>query len=238
MRSYRIATALAVVASLSCSTEPTRPGPTGETLTLSQAQVDSIVNRGDAVADANPGQASLRSFVDSTLQALQAGVVMQRLDVATNLTENPLYFIGIHRIVNQSNGSSFSTWTLVGFEDPADFRSVVQTSGFAQAPGNTAPTSVSGTIGQGYLNAQMLIVSPGGSVSTFNYSSGTVSFRSAAPSGSCPKTNPAPATVCTLETMQVHFSVSATQSASGSAERHASVTGEVAVPAMRLTYTP
>jgi hypothetical protein len=238
MRASLTATAV-VLLTLACGDTPTTPGPTGETITLSQAQVDSITTRGDVVADANPGNTSLRSFVDSTLEALQAGVVMQRLDVSTNLTTNPLYFIGIHRVVNQSGGSSFSTWTLIGFEDPADFRRVVEVSGFAQSSTGTAPTSVNGTIGNGgFVNGQLLVVAANGSVSTFNYSSGSVSFRSDAPSGPCPKTNPSPATVCTLETMHVQFNVSATQTATGSLERHASVATEVAVPTMRLTYTP
>jgi hypothetical protein len=238
MRSKILLTA--IVCSLACSEDPVAPPPSGELFTLSQAQFDAMVGRGDAVADANPGNASLRSFVDSTLQALQAGVQMQHLDVSTNLTDQPLYFVGIHRVVNQANGSSFSTWTLIGFEDPANFKSVVQTSGFAQSSTGTAPTSVSGTIGDGtgIVNGQLLIIDADGSVGTFNYSSGSASFRSDAPSGPCPKTNPAPATVCTLETMHVTFTVSATQSATGSLERHASISTEMAVPAMRLTYTP
>jgi hypothetical protein len=235
----RLATA-AVLLSLACSDDPTSPPPTGDQFTLTQAQFDAMVGRGEGVADANPGNASLRSFVDSTLQALQAGVEMKRLDVTTDLTDKPLYFVGIHRVVNQSGGTSFSTWTLIGFEDPANFASVVQTSGFAQSSTGTAPTSVSGTIGDGtgIVNGQMLIIGAGGAVSTFNYSSGTAGFRSDEPSGSCPLTNPSPATVCTLETMHVTFSLSATQSATGSLMKQASVTGEVAVPAMRLTYTP
>ena len=225
---------------LGCSDDPASPAPSGESFTLSPAQVTAMLDRGNGIAQANPGNASLRSFVDSTLQALQAGVEMKRLDVETNLTDKPLYFVGIHRVVNQSGGSAFSTWTLVGFEDPADFRSVVQTSGFAESSTGTAPSAVSGTIGDGtgIVNGQLLVVSQDGTVGTFNYSSGMASFRSDAPTGQCPKTNPAPATVCTLEIMHVKFMVSATQSATGSLERHASITGELAVPAMRLTYTP
>ena len=120
----------------------------------------------------------------------------------------------------------------------ANFKSVVQTSGFAESTGGTAPSSVSGAIGSGYANGQLLVINADGSVATFNYSSGSVSFRSDAPSGSCPRTNPSPATVCTLETMHVTFTLSATQSATGSLERHASIATEMSVPAMRLTYTP
>jgi hypothetical protein len=239
MRVKSLLAALACL-SLGCGDDPASPGPTGDEFTLSQAQFDAMVGRGDAVADANPGNASLRSFVDSTLQALQAGVQMQHLDVSTNLTDRPLYFIGIHRIVNQSGGTSFSTWTLIGFEDPANFKSVVETSGFAESSSGTAPSSLSGTIGDGtgVVNGQLLLIDDDGSVATFNYSSGTASFSSDAPSGACPQTNPAPATVCSLETMHVTFNVSATQAATGSTERHASIATEMTVPAMRLTYTP
>src|SRR5689334_9802787 len=73
--SVRLATA-AVLLSLACSDgDPTGPlPPTGDQFTLSQAQYDAMVDRAEEMADANPGNASLRSFVDSTLQALQAGV--------------------------------------------------------------------------------------------------------------------------------------------------------------------
>jgi hypothetical protein len=38
--------------------------------------------------------------------------------------------------------------------------------------------------------------------------------------------------------MHVTFSMSATQSATGSLMKQASIAGELSVPAMRLTYTP
>ncbi len=224
-----------------CSKDnPTAPeGPTGAEFTLSQAQVTALMTRADQLADANPGSGSLRSLVDSTLLALQAGVVMKRLDVQTDLTTAPLYFIGIHRVVHQPNGGSFSTWTLVGFEDPANFANIVQNSGFAPSATSTAPASLSGTIGDGgFVNGQLLQVGANNSVSTFNYSTGTVTFSSDAPTGPCPNGNPEPRTVCTLESMRVTFNVTATQSLAASLARHASVTTEVAVPTIRLTYTP
>ena len=224
---------------VACNDDPTSPTLSGDVITLSQAQLVSLGTRAAAVADANPGNSSFRSFVDSTLVALQAGVQMKRLDVTTNLTTAPLYFVGIHRVINQQNGGSFSTWTLVGFEDPANFANVVQTSGFAQSATSTAPVSVSGTIGDGtgIVNGQLLQVT-GNSVTTFNYSTGSASFVSSASSGPCPNGNPGPNLVCTLETMTVKFNVSATQSLTSSLMRTASVATEVAVPAMRLTYTP
>lgn len=232
--------ALAAIGLLSCSDPPTIPVPTGEQITLSQAQVDAMTTRAQQVAGDNPGNSSFRSFVDSTLEALQAGVQMQRLDVTTNLTNKPLYFIGIHRVINQQNGHSFSTWTLIGFEDPAAFANVVQTSGFAQSTNSTAPSSLSGAIGDGSgaVNGQLLQVNGNGSVTTWNYSTGSASFRSDPATSSCPEVNPSPATVCTLEVMHVTFNVTAAQSLGSSVTRQASVSTEVAVPAMRLTYTP
>ncbi len=230
----------AVALAAACNDSPTTPTPSGDRITLSQAQVSAMSVRAQQVVSNNPGNVSLRSFVDSTLQALQAGVELQRLDVTTDLTDKPLYFVGIHRVVNQLGGGSFSTWTLVGFEDPAAFANIVQTSGFAQASAGTAPSSLSGTIadGTGTVNAQLLQVNTNGSVTTWNYSSGTASFRSDAPTGNCPNVNPSPATVCQLEVVHVKFAVTAAQSATTSVARMASVTTEVAVPAMRLTYTP
>jgi hypothetical protein len=228
-----------VALTAACAEKTTSPTPSGETITLSSAQVSSLGARADQIADANPGNGSFRSLVDSTLLALQAGVQMQRLQVSTDLTTAPLYFVGIHRVIHQSNGGSFSTWTLVGFESPTAFANIVQTSGFAQSATSTAPASQNGTIGDGtgMVNGQLFQLN-GNTVGTFNYSSGMASFASSAPSGPCPNGNPEPKTVCTLETMTVKFNVSATQSIASSLMRTASVATEVAVPAMRLTYTP
>ena len=234
--------AAAWLAALGCGdSNPTMPNPpTGAEFTLSQAQLSAMTTRAGQLADANPGNGSLQSLVDSTLLALQAGVVMKRVDVQTDLTTAPLYFVGLHRVIHQAGGGSFSTWTLVGFEDPAAFANVIQVSGFAQSPSAIAPTSVSGTIGDGLglVNGQLLQVGAANSLTTWNVSTGTASFSSDAPSGPCPNGNPEPKTVCTLETMHVTFSITAAQLGAAGQTRHATVTTEVAVPAIRLTYTP
>ncbi|MBK7594362.1 MAG: hypothetical protein IPP98_00300 [Gemmatimonadetes bacterium] len=234
--------AAAWLAALGCGDGmPTMPNPpTGAEFTLSQAQVSAMNTRAGHLADANPGNGSLQSLVDSTLLALQAGVVMKRVDVQTDLTTAPLYFVGLHRVIHQAGGGSFSTWTLVGFEDPAAFANVIQVTGFAQSASATAPSSVNGTIGDGMgiVNGQLLQVGAANSLTTWNVSTGTASFSSDAPSGPCPNGNPEPKTVCTLETMHVTFSITAAQLGAASPTRHATVTTEVAVPTIRLTYTP
>jgi len=219
--------------------DPTQPAPpTGDTFILTSAQVNAMTDRAETVEQSNPGSTSFKSFVDSTLLALQAGVTMKRLDVTTNLTTAPLYFIGIHRVVNQSSGGSFSTWTLIGFEDPSAFANVVEVSGFAQSSTSTAPSTVSGPIGNTIMNAQLLQVQPNNTIAVWNYSTGSASFASDAPTGACPNGSPQPKLTCSIENMTVTFNVTAAQSASSNITRSASVPVSVTVPALRLTYTP
>ena len=115
--------AAAWLAALGCGDGmPTMPNPpTGAEFTLSQAQVSAMNTRAGHLADANPGNGSLQSLVDSTLLALQAGVVMKRVDVQTDLTTAPLYFVGLHRVIHQAGGGSFSTWTMISW--PSSIRS-------------------------------------------------------------------------------------------------------------------
>src|SRR5262249_11849561 len=93
--------------------------------------------------------ANLKSLVDSTLLVLTAGVQAKRLDVTTNLTTKPLYFVGVHRAVTSTSGS-FSTWTVVGMDDPEKLTSLVGGSEFAQNATATPPASLGGTIGRRY----------------------------------------------------------------------------------------
>ncbi len=163
----------------------------------------SLDSTGQAVVTANPGNSSLQSLLDSTLQVFTAGVTAKRVDVNTDLTTAPLYFIGIHRVVAQASGS-FSTWTLVGMDDP---------------------------------QALFLKVAAGGAVTQWSGNAGTVSFSSDAATVACPVANLSANITCAIETMHVHFDVSATDGTAEAPARHATVATDVDVPTMRLTYT-
>jgi hypothetical protein len=177
--------------------------------------------------------------VDSTLMVFTAGVQARRIDVATNLTSAPLYLVGIHRAVSRPQGS-FSTWTLVALDDPSHLANLIEVSGFAESAGGTAPASVAGTIGDGtgIVNAFLLQVGAGGTVTQWPATSGTVSFASDAAGVACPGFTPTPIVTCALETMHVRFTASAPSGSGGAGARQASVPLVVDVPAMRLTYTP
>jgi hypothetical protein len=232
MRSHLSVGVAATLLILACDGDPTAPTPAPAQLTLSVDQVTAMTARAGQLVSTDPSNTSFKAFVDSTLLVLQAGVTMKRLDVTTNLTSAPMYFIGLHRVINQANGTSFSTWTLVGFEDPAAFANVIQVSGFAQSS-----FAASGAIGSGYANGQLLQVQADGTVAVWNYSTGHASFVSDLPTAACPNGSPQPKLTCDLETMHVTFNVESAQSAGSSITRSASV-AEVAVPALRLTYTP
>ena len=158
--------------------------------------------------------------------------------MTTNLTTKPLYFVGVHRAVTRG-ATSFSTWTLVGMDDPAKLTSIVEVSGFAQNATATPPTSVSGNIGDGsgLVNGLLLAVGDGGAVTQWNGASGAVSFSSTPGTTACPNFPPSGNITCTLETMRVRFTVNAPNAAGGAGARSASISTDVDVPTMRLTYT-
>jgi hypothetical protein len=218
--------------------EPTQPGDAPDVLLLTTKQVGSLDSTGRVITQANPDNGTLKSLVDSTLLVLTAGVEAKRLDVTTNLTTKPLYFVGVHRAVSRGS-SAFSTWTLVGMDDPSKLESLVEVSGFAQTATGTAPASVSGTIGDGtgVVNGLLLAVGSGGSVTEWRAATGTVSFSSIASGTACPNFPASGNITCTLETMRVRFTMSAPGGTGGASARSAAVSTDVDIPTMRLTYT-
>jgi hypothetical protein len=229
---------MAVIAT-GCSSDPNdseHTPPSGDSFLFTSGQVHAMDSVGQAVVTANPGNSTLKSLLDSTLQAITAGVTAKRVDVTTDLTTEPLYFVGIHRVVERAGGS-FSTWNVVGMDDPEALVNLIEISGFAQTSTATAPTSVSGPIGTGAVNALFLKVASGGAVTQWSANTGTLSFSSDAATTPCPVPNPAPNQSCSIEMMHVHFDVSATNGSGGATARHATVATDVAIPTMRLTYT-
>jgi hypothetical protein len=219
--------------------DDTAPTTVPDKLQLTVGQVRSLDSTGQVIVQANPGNANLKALADSTLAVLTAGIEAKHVDLTTNLTTAPLYFVGIHRTTAQSTGS-WSTWTLVAIDDPSRLANLVEVSGFAQSASATAPASVSGTIGDGsgIVNATLLQVGAGGAVTEWRAGTGTVSFSSDAPSAPCAGFTGTAHITCALETMHVHFTVSAASGSSGAGARQATLSTDTAVPAMRLTYTP
>lgn len=226
-----------VAAIAACSDSgPTPPPDKPEVLQLTAKDVTSLDSTGRLINEANPTNSSLKSLVDSTLLVLTAGVQAKHVEVATNLTTKPLYFVGVHRAVTRG-ATSFSTWTLVGMDDPAKLTSLVEASGFAQNNTAIPPTSVAGPIGNGMVNGLLLSVGDAGAVTEWRPDAGSVSFSSTPSTTACPNFPASGNITCTLETMHVRFSMTAPNGTNGAGARSASISADVDVPAMRLTYT-
>ena len=234
-------TAVAVAALAACGANDTTSPTNGnnnapDNIQFTSAQVKSLDSTGQVIVTANPGNFELKTLLDSTLTVFTAGIQAKRIDVSTNLTTAPLYLVGIHRAFSHA-GSSSSTWTLIALDDPSHLGSLIEVSGFAQNSTSTAPTSVTGPVGNGIVNAMFLQVGNGGSVTQWHAGTGTVSFTSDPAGAACPGFTATPIVTCAMETMHVTFNVSATGGSGGAGARQASVATTVDVPTMRLTYT-
>lgn len=227
------------VATAACSKDPTSLVSPPDQIAFTTGQIHSVDSTGQVIEQANPSDATLKSLIDSTLLVLTSGVVAKRLDVATSLTSAPLYFVGVHRVVTHASGGSFSTWNLTGLDDPSHLTNIIEVSGFAQSGTPTAPTSVSGTVGDGtgIVNGLFLSVGSGGSVTEWFASTGSVSFSSGVAGTPCPNFTPTPNVTCALETMRVHFTISSPPALPPGTRQDASIATDVDVPTMLLTYS-
>lgn len=205
------------------------PTPPSDQIVFTPAQINSLDSTGQVLKQNNSTDPTVKALVDSTLLVLTSGVVAKRLDVATDLTSAPLYFVGVHRVY--TGAASFSTWTVVGMDDPSHLTSIVELG--AYSPSNTE--SVSGPLSD-VLNGLLLSVGAGGAVTEWSASSGSGSIASSAAATPCPNFPATPNVTCTLETMHVSFSIAGTTMSPTNGSRQASVS-PVDVPAMRLTYT-
>jgi hypothetical protein len=224
---------LAAAAAL-CACDSSAPvQPTlGDSFVLTAEQQTSLDSTGQVIKDANPGDATLASLVDSTLQVLSAGVEARRLNVVTNVTTKPLYFVVVRRTFSSAPGA-WSTWNLVGFDDPSHMTVLVEVSGFAQNAASTPPSSVTGTIGDGtgVVNGLMLEVASGGAVTMYQASTGAVSFTAGTTGAACPNFVPTAVATCNTETSTTQFSMTA-------GTRSTTLATPAEVGGMHVSYTP
>src|SRR5690348_920289 len=130
--------ALAVVAALgslaACgASDATGPVTGPDQIQLTDAQVRALDSTGGVIKQANPGNATLKALVDSTLLVLTSGVIAQRVAISTDLTTDPLFFVAVHRVYARPAGGSFATWTVIGINDPSHLTSLMEVNGFAQS---------------------------------------------------------------------------------------------------------
>ena len=128
--------------------------------------VNSLDSTAQVIVQANPGNATLKSFADSTLLVLTAGIQAQRVNITTNLTSAPLYFVGIHRTINRATGAVFDVDVGRHRRSVAPHEHRRGRRLRRRSPTGAAPTSLSATIGDGSgaVNGRLLQVATGGAV--------------------------------------------------------------------------
>jgi hypothetical protein len=226
----RVLTCLIALAIGAChKSDLTAPSTPSDQIVFTPAQINSLDSTGHALEQSNSSDPTVWALVDSTLLVLTSGIVAKRLNVTTDLTSAPLYFVGVHRVI--TGAASYSTWTVVGMDDPSHLTSIVELGAFA--PSNT--NGVSGPVSD-VLNGLLLSVGAGGSVTEWFVSSGSGSISSSASGSACANFPPTPNVTCSLETMHVSFSIAGSASSPTNGARQATVSA-VDIPAMRLTYT-
>ena len=228
-RPPRVLPYLIVLATAACNRgDLTSPLPPSDQIVFTGAQINSLDSTVRSLEQNNSSDPTAKALLDSTLLVLTSGVVAKRLNVTTDLTTAPLYFVGVHRVYTGT--ASGSTWSVVGLDDPSHLTSIIEVGAFA--PTNTE--SVGGTLSD-VLNGLLLSVSTAGTETEWFASSGTASISSTASSTACPNFPAIPHVTCTLETMHVSFAIAGSSTSPTSGSRQASV-APVDVPAMRLTY--
>ena len=229
--------AAALLAS-ACGHDSTSPSGPSDVLTLTSAQLHALDSAVQTAATSNPGNTDLKILLDSAVEALTVGVQAKRLDVNTDLTSAPLFFVGIHRAYSIAGGTPFSTWTVLGFDDPSHVTTMIDVGGYA-AGGSAAPNAASGPLAGGVGNARFFQLAPGGATTEWFVSSGTASFisDSLTKGPACPGFTATTHIKCTIETLHVHFDAAAAGGSNGATARHATLATDVEIPTMRLDYS-
>ena len=216
------------------------PVTTGEVITLTQAQAATLVSRMTSFSSASGGDATLAALGDTARFVLTAGAEARQIEVTTDLGAGPYWAVSIHRtrVGTGTSPMSWSTFNVIGFNEPNDPTRFIVLGGFNQVAGTTPPSSVSGSIGStanSSLTAHLFSVS-GSQVSTWHASGGTSSLSATSGPESCPGFT-ATGMTCVKSTMTVNFNITGTVAGNGTTgTRTMSTASAQTVPGIRLAF--
>jgi hypothetical protein len=216
-----------------CESDTTLPNPTGDLITLSAQQAALIVDRVVQFSSSDP---TLGALADTIQFVVKSGAEVQRVDVTTSFGVTSYWTVSLHR-ANVGASQSWSTFHVIGFNDPSAPTEFLILGGFSQVAGTTAPTSISGSIGSNAsssLTAHFFGVI-GDQVGMWNASGGTVSMTASSTGASCPNFS-ASGMTCVKSSMATTFSI--TQTVTGGAPATGNRTGsasDATIPGVRLT---
>lgn len=199
--SVRSCTAAAVLGLLAACSSSTSPGPKQHTVELTAAQAQAIAQRLEQIGASNP---ALGDLADSIAVGIQAGAVVNSIDLTGDLGDGPFYAFGLKRVFEGAPGFG-PELNVLAFDNPSDPQNfvlidVMASSGTPDAAAGSFGTSAGGVVFQ---------VS-GDSLLTWDATGGLVSITGHGPNGGCGSYQPPPGITCALETMHISFSITST----------------------------
>ena len=216
----------------SCDETTPPGGPTGDLIVLTASQATALVDRFEQLSSSDP---ILGSLADTIRFVITAGAEVQRIDATTNFGADSYYVVSLHRTFSGTS-QSWSTFHVIGFNDPSNPTEFLILGGWSQTSGSTPPTSVSGSIGASgntSLTGHFFSAS-GTNVNMWHADAGTVSLNASATAESCPGFS-APGMTCVKSDMSVTFAITGTVPENGATgERTGSGTAS-SVPGVRLS---
>jgi len=180
----------------------TGTSPLGPSIHLSASQAAVLVTRVAQIAPVHP---ELSWLGDSVSLVLTSGAEADRIDIATDLASGPFYAVGLQRAISTPT-NSFSTFTLIAFDDPNNPTNFIIVDGYAPGTGLTPPTSVSGSFGTQTVSGHLFHVA-GSTVSEWRAETGSASFSTGSSGGACLAFHATTGVTCAGSALQGTFTI-------------------------------
>ena len=190
----------AVLGLLAACSSSTSTGPNQHMVQLTAAQAQAIAQRLQQVAASH---SAFGDLADSIAVGIQAGAVVNSIDLTGDLGTGPFYAFGLKRVFEGSPGFG-PELNVLAFDNPSDPQNFILIDVMA---GSGTPDAASGSFGTSA--GGVIFQVSGDSLLTWAAAGGSVSVAGQAPNGGCGSYQPPTGITCAQETMHVSFSITA-----------------------------
>ena len=232
-----LACVLAATLLAGCTKDPSSPRPTPGTIELTGAQAATVTSRIELAVTSN---ADLAWLADSVQLVITSGATAKRIAVTTDFDVDEYFAVSLQR-KRSAGANSFSTFHLIGFDDPTNPTHFVVISGYASDADASPPLLASGTFDAPGTSVSVngyLIGLENSMVRTWRATAGSASLATGGGSaGACVGFPATDGVTCAEGEIQVSFSITETheENADFGEARTASLVS-VAVPGIVLTF--
>lgn len=194
-------TAAAALVLLAACSSSASTGPNPHTVQLTAAQAQAISQRLQQIAASNP---TLGDLADSIAVGIQAGAVVNSIDLTGDLGDGPFYAFGLKRVFEGAPGFG-PELNILAFDNPSDPQNFILIDVMA---GTGTPDAATGSFGTSAGGVVFQV--SGDSLLTWAATGGGVSIMGHGPNGGCGSYQPPSGITCALETMHISFSITST----------------------------